>query len=492
MMKIIFGNIDHKMKRGFKMQMTKFMLDLVYNELEEVVGKDNVSCREIDQTIYGVDYFWLSRMWIDRGETPPAADWIVRPDNAAEVAAVLKIANYYKIPVVTWGGGSGSQGGALPVAGGILLDMKRMNRVLNYDPKSQFVEVETGIIFQHLEWYANERGHSLMHYPSSITCGTVGGFLAHRGIGVLSTKYGKIDDMCLSLEVVLPNGDIINSLPVPKHAVGPDLNQIFIGSEGTLGVITKVKLRLFDLPETRRFRAFMFKDLTTAIRTGQKILTKIKPSVMRLYDEAETESLIKKVLKISKPGVYMNFAIEGPKAIAEVEERILIDTCMEEAYEDLGPEWGERWWNQRCDFFYPGHMMDLPQCFGTMDTVATYSDIEKIYWAMKRAVEDNFPEAKFIAHFSHWYEWGVMVYDRFIVDHPPQDPQEAIRLHNAIWDAGVSAALANGGVLNDHHGVGLKLSRMMKKQYGPAMQVFEGLKKSLDPNGIMNPYKLGL
>ena len=127
-----------------------------------------------------------------------------------------------------------------------------------------------------------------------------------------------------------------------------------------------------------------------------------------------------------------------------------------------------------------------------MDTVATFSNIEKIYWAMKHAVEDNFENVRFIAHCSHWYEWGTMIYDRFIMDDPPQDPQEALRLHNQIWNAGVRAALANGGVINDHHGIGLKLSHLMKEQYGPSMQIMEGVKKALDPNGIMNPYKLGL
>ena len=160
--------------------------------------------------------------------------------------------------------------------------------------------------------------------------------------------------------------------------------------------------------------------------------------------------------------------------------------------EDLGNEYGEKWWKEKITFFYPGHMMDLPQLFGTMDTIAPYDKIENIYWEMKKAIETNFPMAKFIAHFSHWYEWGCMIYDRFIVDDVPEDPHEALRLHNAIWNCGVRTALANGGVVNDHHGVGIKLGRLMKEQYGPAMQVFEGLKKQLDPNGILNPYKLGL
>ncbi|MCC8193865.1 MAG: hypothetical protein LIP28_04390 [Deltaproteobacteria bacterium] len=129
---------------------------------------------------------------------------------------------------------------------------------------------------------------------------------------------------------------------------------------------------------------------------------------------------------------------------------------------------------------------------GTMDSVATFANIEKVYWGMKHAVEDNFENVRFIAHFSHWYDWGCIIYDRFVMEQPPQDPAEALRQHNRIWNAAVRAALANGGVVNDHHGVGLKLGRLMKEQYGRTMQVLEGLKKSLDPNGILNPYKMGV
>ena len=215
---------------------------------------------------------------------------------------------------------------------------------------------------------------------------------------------------------------------------------------------------------------------------------------MRLYDDAETASLIKKIVGVQKPGAFMNVAYEGVKSLVDVEEKLLLDTFEKYGAEDLGSEYGEKWWKEKITFFYPGNMMDLPQMFGTMDTIAPYDKIEKIYWAMKNAVEKNFPQAKFIAHFSHWYEWGCMIYDRFIIDGKdvPKDPVEAMRLHNAIWTLGVRTAIENGGVVNDHHGVGIKLGRLMKEQYGPAMQVFEGLKKSLDPNGILNPFKLGL
>lgn len=474
------------------MELKAFMVNMVQNELEDAVGVENVSTNPAEKFIYGVDYFWVGRMWVDKGMEPPKPEYIVRPKSAEEISKVLKIANYYKLPVHTWGGGSGSQGSALPMAGGIILDLKRMNKVLDINEVSRTITAESGAIFQHVEWCANEKGYSIMHIPSCLTCGTVGGALAHRGIGIMSTKYGKIDDQCISLEVVLPNGDIINTLPVPKHAAGPDLQQIFIGSEGTLGVITKAKFKMVKLPECRKFRAFLFKDFSSGIAACREIVQEIKPSIMRLFDEAETVSIIKKVIGMEKKGAFMNLAVEGMQETVDIEMRYIFEVCKKYGGEDMGAEYGEKWYENRITFFYPGHIMNNPQMFGTMDTAATYDNVEKIYWAMKHAVEDNFEGARFIAHCSHWYDWGTMIYDRFIIDNPPEDPEKAIRLHNQIWNAGVRAAMENGGVINDHHGIGLKLSRLMKEQYGPAMQVLEGLKKALDPNGIMNPYKLGL
>ncbi len=474
------------------MELKAFMVDMVRSELEDAVGCDNVSVSLADKLVHGVDYFRVSRMWADKGRTPPTPDFVVRPGNAAEVSKVLKIANYYKIPVQTWGGGSGSQGSALPMAGGIILDIKRMNRLISVDESTRSITAETGMVFQTLEWHANELGYSLMHIPSCLTCGTVGGALAHRGVGIFSTKYGKIDDQCLNLEVVLPNGDIINTLPVPKHAAGPDLNQIFIGSEGTLGVMTKATFKLFPLPECRRFRAFLFQDFSTGLQACRDIVQHIKPSILRLFDQAETVSIIKDVLGFDKPGAFMNLAVEGSEAMTELEMDFILKICARYEAMDLGAEYGEKWYKNRITFFYPGHIMNNPQMFGTMDTACTFANVEKVYLAMKHAVESSFPGVRFIAHCSHWYDWGTMIYDRFIMDQPPEDPEEAIRLHNRIWNAGVRAAMENGGIINDHHGVGLKLSRLMKEQYGPAMQVLTGLKKALDPNGIMNPYKLGL
>lgn len=466
---------------------------MIVNEIQSIVGKNNVSVKHIDKLAYGCDYYWVPRVWVDRGRTPTLPDVIVHAESSKHISEVLKIANQYRIPVVPWGGGSGSQGGALPVRGGIILDLKKLNRLVEINPESMTYTAECGIIHQILEWELNKHGYSTMHLPASAACATLGGYLAHRGSGVVSSKYGKIEDLIVSMEVVLPDGTVINTPSVPRHAVGPDLNQLFIGSEGTLGVISKATLKMFPLPEKRVFRAFIFEDMGKAIEAGRILMTTgITPSVLRLYDPTETKERIRRVLGIEKTGAYMVYSFDGPEQLVNVHERLAYDIFSDLATEDLGPELGERWWERRFDFYFPPYCLDLPKAFGTMDTVATYDKILDVYYRMKDAVETEFPGVVFIAHFSHWYHWGCMMYDRFIMDDVPEDPVEAITLYNQIWDVGIEAALAAGGLINEHHGIGLKLGRYMKHQYGDAFKVIQGCKDFLDPNHIMNPGKMGL
>jgi alkyldihydroxyacetonephosphate synthase len=199
-----------------------YHFEMIRSELSWAVGEGNVCTDDSDKLGHSIDYYWMPEMWHDRNQPPQPPDIVVMPETTEAVAQVMKIANNYKIPVVPWGGGSGSQGGALPIYGGIVLDTKKLNRVIEVDEESLTITAETGCNMQQLEWATEKMGFSTMHFPASIACATLGGFLAHRGTGVLSTKYGKIEDMVMSLEVVTPEGEIINTLPVPRHASGPD------------------------------------------------------------------------------------------------------------------------------------------------------------------------------------------------------------------------------------------------------------------------------
>lgn len=476
------------------MEQTGLLFEMIRSELTEIVGEPHVSTNDIDRLVYSTDWFWLPQMWLDQGELPQKPDYIVRPKNAQEISDILKVANNYRIPVTPWGGGSGSQGGALPIFGGIIVDTKRMNRIIEIDEKSLTVTAEAGINGQQLEWAVNEKGLMLPHYPASANCATLGGYLSPRGTGTISTKYGKAEDLVLRIQVVLPDGHILRTPVVPQHASGPDFYRLFLGAEGTFGVITEATMQLDYLPECRLLRAVLFDDLSNALEAGRQIMTKrLDPFVIRLYDPRSTASRIKKILGYELEGAYMVLGFDGDKDIAALQERKAMEIIHTFGAQDLGREPGESWWNQRYDFYYPPKNLKLPWMYGTTETVTTYDKIENLYFAEKKAVEEGFKDwdIDFIGHFSHWFHWGVMVYARFIIRNPPDNAKEAVRLHNRVWNTAMTAVLENGGMVNEHHGVGLKLSRFMRRQYGDAWPLLERIKKTLDPNGIMNPGKVG-
>jgi alkyldihydroxyacetonephosphate synthase len=219
----------------------------VLSALTAVVGADRVSAGEVDRLVYSVDAYWLPQMWLDRGGRPQPPAVIVHPGSVEDVSKILAIANDARMPVVPWGGGSGTQGGALPIHGGIVADVKRLNRILEINDRSLYVRAQAGVNGGQLEWALNDRGLTLPHYPASANCATLGGYLAPRGSGTISTKYGKAEDLVMSLEVVLADGRVIRTPDVPSHASGPDFMRIFLGTEGTFGIITEATMRITRL-----------------------------------------------------------------------------------------------------------------------------------------------------------------------------------------------------------------------------------------------------
>jgi alkyldihydroxyacetonephosphate synthase len=471
-----------------------FKIEMIRSELGEIVGQDFISVEESDKLVYSTDWSWMPQMWLDRGKPLNTPDYIVYPGSAEEISEIMEVANKYRIPVVPWGGGSGTQGGALPMFGGILLDMKRMDKIIEIDEKSLKVTAQAGIIGTQLEWALNERGLTLPHYAASSNCATLGGYLAPRGTGTISTKYGKAEDLFISMQIVLPTGEIIRTAPVPQHAAGPDWPRLFLGAEGTFGVITEATMQVDYLPEARYLRALLFDNLSNALEAGRLMMTRrLDPFVIRLYDPHSTRTQVKKVLGYEFDGAYMVIGFDGDPDIAALQEEKALQISRNLGAQDIGREPGEKWWNHRYDFYYPPKSLKLPWMYGTTETVTTFDKIEQLYYAEKEVVEKNFAEwdIQFIGHFSHWFHWGVMLYSRFIIEEPPQDAQEALRLHNRVWNAAMQAVIENGGMINEHHGVGLKLGRYMRRQHGAAWPFLLKLKKTIDPNGIMNPGKTG-
>jgi alkyldihydroxyacetonephosphate synthase len=479
---------------GARYAPTKFHYEMIRSELEEIVGQDHITTDDSDKLMYSADWFWPPQMWRDRGHPLMSPDYIVHPGSPEEISNILEIANKYKIPVIPWGGGSGTQGGATSLYGGIVLDLKRLDRIIEINEQAMTVTAQAGINGTHLEWELNERGFTLPHYPASANAATLGGYLAPRGSGTISTKYGKAEDLLMSMQIVLPDGRIIRTPNVPNHASGPDFMRLFLGTEGTLGIITEATMQIDYPPQARLLRALLFDDIGKAIEAGRRLMiNRLQPFVIRLYDPNSTASLVKETLGLDLAGGYMVIGFDGDPDIAALQEEKALKILNDLGPRDLGREPGERWWSHRYAFYYPPKTLKFPWMYGTTETVSTYDKVEKIWRAQKDAVEQGYADwgVRFIAHFSHWWHWGAAMYSRFIIEAPPENAEEAIRLHNRVWNSAMVAALENGGMINEHHGVGLKLSRFMRRQYGDAWPFVLQLKNNIDPNGIMNPGKVG-
>jgi len=475
---------------------TDYLKKFLQHELEEIVGAEYVVTDQAEIDCQSVDVWWATRYWFFKGADLPQPSAIVFPENKQEVVRLVKFCSEHKVPFVPRGGGAGDSGGSLALKDGIIIDLKRMNHVLELNEKSLTVRVQPGIIQKHLEEYLNRRGYTMNHFPASFNTSALGGFISTNGTGVLSSRYGKICEMVHQLEVVLPSAKIFRSLPVRFHSTGPDYSRLFFGAEGTLGIITEALCKIYYLPEKRAFRSFVLPNLGEGIEAGRKIMAnQLMPSLMRLYDEADTRLILKDQFGLDQEGCAILLGFDGLKRIVDVQMEVASDILTKAGGEDIGEELGKQWWAHRYKSYYPPNdYICKPWITAVSDTVAPYEDIEKIYWAMKKTVEEGFKkwEAQFHAHFSHWYDWGTSVYPTFLIKNVPEDKKEALSLYNRILDACERASIDNGGVINEHHGIGMRSGRLMREIYGESYDLALLIKRALDPYNLMNPGKLGL
>jgi alkyldihydroxyacetonephosphate synthase len=467
------------------------------DSLKAIVGADNVLPREQARVQYANDQWWYAIAASGAGEPISRPDIAVRPTTPEQVAEIIRVANRLKVPVTPWGGGSGVQGAANADRGGIVLDLKELNRVRSVDRQSLTCLVEAGKICKQFEAELNAGGLSFTHYPASTEWATIGGSIAARGSGVLSTKYGKIEDHVLSLEFVTPTGELVTTPAVPRHAAGPELTQLLVGAEGTLGIITAASLKLHYLPKKRVFVVCSFSRLKDGMEAGRQIMVNgLKPPVMRLYDpDAAAHSLARAVeTPLTETTLVMMFDGQYPDLV-ELEARTALRICQEMNGKVLPTTIGELWWERRYIFYYPPYAPELPSIWGTIDVVADFDHIEAVYHETTRAVRAVVPAEYNLSlntHLSHWYEWGSMIYARVKIPKGPPDLAEAKELHDAIFSAAIEAALKAGAVMNDHHGVGMRLAQYMPAQYGAGYESLKRIKQALDPNNILCPGKLGL
>jgi alkyldihydroxyacetonephosphate synthase len=468
------------------------------DDLAAIVGRNHVLDGEAARRAYTGDMSWLSIAAAAQGRPLSRQQVLVSPASTDEVSAVVRLANARRVPITPVGGGSGVQGAANADRGGIALSLRRLDALRGVDEQSLICLVEAGVLVQKLEQQLNARGLTFTHFPASAEWATVGGALAARGSGVLSSKYGKIEDHVLSIELVTPTGDIVRTPSVPRHAAGPDLTQLLIGSEGTLGIITAVIIKIRKQPTIRLFSTYAFGSLKDGIEAGRQIMTSnLRPAVMRLYDEeAAAHSLSKAVESTLHTPTLILVADGDHQEVAEAEHRVMRQICVDCGAYELGEALAARWWERRYVFYYPPYAPELPSIWCTIDVVSDYAHIEDVYTrvtAAIRAAADPKWQLQLVTHLSHWYDWGTMIYARFKIPRGPEGLDEALALHDGIVREGTQAALSAGAVLNDHHGVGMRLGPYMRDQFGTAgMDMLTRIKRGLDPLNILCPGKLGL
>jgi alkyldihydroxyacetonephosphate synthase len=264
--------------------------DELVGELAKIVGPRRVSIAQADLETYSRD-MWPRLLLAVREGAPPEQmpNAVVWPESIREVAAVVRLARSKGVPIVPYGGGSGVCGGAVPIRGGITVDLKRMDQLLGVRRDEMLCDVEAGMNGERFERELDRRGYTFGNFPSSIYCSTVGGWLATRAAGQMSTKYGKVEDRIAGLTVVTGRGEVIETDGLARSTRGPSWSQMIAGSEGTLGVITSARLRLASAPALRVLRGFEVEDVAHGVEAIRRVMQRgLRPAVVRLYDELDT------------------------------------------------------------------------------------------------------------------------------------------------------------------------------------------------------------
>jgi alkyldihydroxyacetonephosphate synthase len=430
------------------------------------------------------DWWPLAMIWDHDGTPVTPAAAVVRPAGGADVAAVLRVCNEAQVPVTAAAGRSGVCGASMPVHGGIVLDLTAITGIVDVDATALVLDVRAGTFGTPLE--ADLRTHhdvTLGHWPQSIDLSTVGGWLACRSAGQLSTRYGKIEDMVLGLDVVLADGRTVHTGGAPRAAVGPDLNQLFVGSEGTLGVITGARLRVHPAPTAEVRAAFRFAGFADGLDACRRILRRgATPAVLRLYDAIEADRHFS-----TGDDTILLVLDEGDRALVDAVLQVVHEECAAATPDD--PALLDHWLERRNDVSALGHFIETGFVVDTMEIAARWSNLTRVYdrvLAALRAVDGMVLAS---AHLSHAYVDGACLYFTF-GGHPPMEQREAF--YRAAWDAGMEATLAGGAALSHHHGIGLNRGRYARAALGDAFDVLAATKGALDPHGILNPGKLGL
>jgi len=432
------------------------------------------------------DWWPLAMIWALDAQVAARAAAVAHPTTAEEVADVLRVCNDARVPVTAAAGRSGVCGASVPVHGGVVLDLCGLEGIVDVDDTSLVLDVLPGTFGTWLEHTLRaDHGVTLGHWPQSIDLSTVGGWLACRGAGQLSTRYGKIEDMVIGLDVALADGTVVHTGGAPRAAVGPDLSQLFVGSEGTLGVITGARLRLHPAPRVERTATYGFDSFGDGLDACRRILHRgATPAVLRLYDAIEAH----RSYQTGDRHVLLVLD-EGDRELVDPVMGVVAEECVDAGAEVLDDALVAKWMQHRNDVSALEALITRGYVVDTMEIAARWSALPAIYEAATAAIGAVEHTQVASAHLSHSYPDGACLYFTFAAE-PEPDAREAY--YRAAWDAGTRTVLEHGGALSHHHGVGLNRARFVRDALGSAFDVLAAVKAALDPNGILNPGKLGL
>ena len=431
------------------------------------------------------DWWPLAMIWATRGQVGQVAGALVRPSSVEEVSEVMALCHEAQMPVTPTGGRSSVVGGTVPVHGGVLLDLTALSGIVEVDATSGVVEVMAGTFGDSFEAEL-QASHQLTvgHWPQSMTLSTVGGWLACRGAGQLSNRYGKIEDIVVGLEVVLPDGRTIRTGGQARQAVGPDLNQLFVGAEGTLGVITRAWLQAWPAPGHNARSAWGFSSFSEALEAMRQVTQRgANPAVLRLYDGIESERNFGVPRSVNVVLAYD----EGDRVMVEANMAI-VDAEFDSA-DRLDDSLVEQWFGHRNDVTALESLITKGFVVDTMEVTGPWSRLDAIYEVTTSAIGAVSGTMAVSAHQSHSYPGGACLYFTFAGGVEPDDRD---RYYTETWQVGTRAALDAGASLSHHHGIGVNRARFVSDALGESFTVLASIKAALDPHGIANPGKLGL
>ena len=447
-------------------------------ELERIVGAAALDDREVRD-------LWPLGLMQERDGVQRPKVLVARPVGKEQVVAILRWAGANGVTVTPMGGATGVCGALAPKAGELVLDMGGFDRILALDETNLTCTCESGVNGGVLEKHLNERGLTLGHYPSSLPGTTVGGLVSTRSSGQESSRYGNIEDMVLGLAVVLPDGTFAAPRPGPRSALGPALHQLWLGSEGALGVVLGAVLRVHRLPELVVGRAFGFDSLESGLDAMRAVMQAgIRPLVMRLYDADDTAF---NGYDVPAGACVLVVATAGLAEVAKAEAKAVKQLAG--AATDLGDEPWRRWETHRFSLSAERlkALLEPPGAYvDTIELAAPWTVLPGLHARVKSAIAVG---GLALCHFSHAYEQGCCAY--FSFGGSADTEAEARAAYGRAWEGAMTAALELGATISHHHGTGQVRSRWVADEMGGWMRVWRAVREGIDPAGTMSPRALG-